>query len=225
MEKETASDDDSLVYQSGFSNSFESEVVEGSLPKGRNNPRKVPFGLYTEQLSGTAFTSPRCVNQRTWLYRQQPSVVHNVKPFQCGDYFGGDPTTGTLDPNPLRWMPFEDNDSKVKDFVSGIHLLASSGEPVTKNGLAIYIYMFQESMKNSYMYNSDGDFLLVPQEGALTIQTEVGRLCVRPGEICVIPRGITFSIHVDDTDTRKRGYLLEVYKGHFGCSTGIRTYW
>lgn len=217
MEKDPSPpDDESLVYQSGFGNTFESELVKRSLPKGRNNPRRVPLDLYTEQLSGTAFTRPRHVNLRTWLYRKQPGVVHNVKPFQCGDYFGGNPTKGSFDPNPLRWTPFEDKNYQGKTFVTGQHLLASSGEPATKNGLAIYVYMFQESMKNSYMYNSDGDFLLVPQEGPLVIQTEVGCLSVRPGEICVIPRGITFSIQVDDADdTQKRGYLLEVYKGHF----------
>ena len=137
MAKDIATDDDSLVYQAGYGNSFESEVIKGSLPRGRNNPRKAPFDLYAEQLSGTAFTRPRHVNQRTWLYRQQPSVAHNGTPFTCGDFFGGvDPSKGKLDPNPLRWMPFADSDCKVKDFVSGVHMLASSGEPETKNGLA-----------------------------------------------------------------------------------------
>jgi homogentisate 1,2-dioxygenase len=212
---------DNLVYQSGFGNSFEGEAVEGSLPKGQNNPRKVPFGLYTEQLSGTAFTRPRHVNQRTWLYRQQPSVVHNGngQSFKCGDYFGGsDPSAGTLDPNPMRWRPLEDREYQTKNFVTGMHLLGASGEPASKSGLAIYMYLFQKSMKDSYMYNSDGDLLIVPQEGVLHIRTELGRLCVQPSEICVLPRGITFSVHVPDheTDTtRKRGYVLEVYKGHF----------
>ena len=32
------------------------------------------YGLYAEQLSGTAFTAPRTTNQRSWLYRILPSV-------------------------------------------------------------------------------------------------------------------------------------------------------
>lgn len=209
---------DSVTYQTGFGNTFESEAVEGSLPKGRNNPRKVPFDLYTEQISGTAFTSPRHVNQRTWLYRQQPSATFNVKPFQPTDtFFGGaDPSAGTLDPNPLRWNPMEDSDASTKDFISGMHLLGASGEPASKSGLAMYMYMYQRGMKD-YFYNSDGDFLIVPQEGTLHIRTEMGRLIVQPTEICVIPRGITFSVHVaeNEQEIRKRGYVLEIYKGHF----------
>jgi homogentisate 1,2-dioxygenase len=58
--------DAKLVYQSGFGNTFESECLPGALPVGRNNPRQVPYHLYTEQLSGTAFTAPR-VENRTHL--------------------------------------------------------------------------------------------------------------------------------------------------------------
>lgn len=40
-------------------NEFQSEALPGSLPKGQNNPRVCPYGLYAEQISGTAFTAPR----------------------------------------------------------------------------------------------------------------------------------------------------------------------
>ena len=56
-------------------------------------------------------------------------------------------------------------------------------------------------------YNSDGDFLIVPQLGLLTILTEFGRMHVGPGEICVIQQGIRFSVQVD---APARGYVLEV---------------
>ena len=211
--------EDPLEYQTGFGNSFESEVKKGALPIGRNNPREVPFGLYCEQLSGTAFTRPRHVNQRTWLYRQQPSVIHNTCPFQStGTFFGNeDPLSGVLDPNPLRWNPLDDKHWVHEDFISGMHLLASSGEPATKSGLAIHAYNFRKPMKD-YFYSSDGDFLVVPQEGRLLVRTELGRIHVQPTEICVIPRGIVFSVHIDDSEleVRKRGYVLEVFKGHFG---------
>ena len=36
------------------------------------------------------------------------------------------------------------------------------------------------------MYNSDGDFLIVPQTGVLHITTEFGKMDVAPNEICVI---------------------------------------
>ncbi len=64
-----------LAYQSGFGNEFASEAVVGALPQGRNSPQRAPHALYTELLSGTAFTAPRADNRRVWMYRRQPSAV------------------------------------------------------------------------------------------------------------------------------------------------------
>ena len=67
-------------YQSGFGNEFATEALAGALPEGRNSPQRCPFGLYAEQLSGTAFTAPRGTNRRSWLYRIRPSAQH--EPFK-----------------------------------------------------------------------------------------------------------------------------------------------
>ena len=42
----------------GFGNEFQSEDPRcpGALPEFQNNPQKCAYGLYAEQLSGTAFT-------------------------------------------------------------------------------------------------------------------------------------------------------------------------
>src|SRR5215203_447357 len=86
-----------LTYRSGFLNTHETEALEGALPIGRNSPQRAPYGLYAEQLSGTAFTAPRADNRRSWLYRIRPSAMHT--PFErigagrlVGD-FGEVPTT------------------------------------------------------------------------------------------------------------------------------------
>ena len=71
---------DKLRYQSGFANEFVTEALAGALPIGQNSPQKAPYGLYTEQLSGTAFTAPRAANRRSWLYRIRPAAVH--RPFK-----------------------------------------------------------------------------------------------------------------------------------------------
>ena len=63
-------------YMPGFSNDFETEALPGALPQGRNSPQKANYGLYGEQLSGTAFTAPSHQNERTWCYRIRPSVKH-----------------------------------------------------------------------------------------------------------------------------------------------------
>jgi len=62
------------------------------------------------------------------------------------------------------------------------------------------------------LYNSDGDFLIVPQKGTLAIKTEFGKMLVEPEEICVIQQGIKFSIDIEE---ESRGYILEVYDSHF----------
>ena len=49
-------------------NEFATEALEGALPVGRNRSQRCPYGLYAEQLSGTAFTAPRADNRRSWLY-------------------------------------------------------------------------------------------------------------------------------------------------------------
>src|SRR5262249_59487411 len=72
----TAATSTSPGYMSGFGNSFETEALPGALPVGRNSPQKVNYGLYAEQLSGSPFTAPQALNQRTWLYRIRPTVRH-----------------------------------------------------------------------------------------------------------------------------------------------------
>ena len=63
-------------YLPGFGNHVATEAVAGALPIGQNSPQRVPFGLYAEQFSGTAFTAPRSENRRSWLYRLRPSAEH-----------------------------------------------------------------------------------------------------------------------------------------------------
>jgi homogentisate 1,2-dioxygenase len=53
----------------------------------------------------------------------------------------------------------------------------------------------------------------VPQEGSLLLRTEFGHLKIEPLEIAVIQRGIKFA--VDVLDGQSKGYLCEVYRGHF----------
>ena len=197
-----------LKYMSGFGNSFETEAIPGALPQGQNNPQVCPLDLYAEQLSGTAFTVPRAVNQRTWFYRIRPSVVHGA--FRRVET--GLKKDLVANPNQLRWRPFEIDTTRPHDFVEGLRLMCGAGEPKMKAGLAIYVYTATRSMGNKCMYNSDGDFLIVPQVGSLLLTTEMGKMHVSAGEICVMQRGIKFSV---DIEGPSRGYILEIYNSHF----------
>jgi len=203
-------------YQRGFGNHFCSEALSNSLPPDQNSPQQCPRGLYAEQLSGTAFTVKREQNQRSWLYRIRPSVCH--KPYEectnTNEFLVNEFSKAFSNPNQLRWKPYDIPLVKEEqlDFVQGLRTICGAGDPSLKNGLAIHIYLANISMQNKSFYNADGDLLIVPQQGQLDIRTEFGCLEVSPGEICVIPRGIQFSVTLEEPS---RGYVLEVYNGHF----------
>lgn len=201
-------------YHTGFGGHLTSEALPNSLPIGQNNPQKCPRGLYAEQLSGSAFTRPRHLNQFSWLYRIRPAVCHApyVKipsNLMVGQFESLEPT-----PNQLRWSPFDlPAEGASVDFVDGLATVCGAGSTQSRNGMAVHIYAANTSMKDRAFYNSDGDFLIVPQKGTLEIRTEFGWLEVPPNHICVIQRGIVFSVNLPDGPSR--GYILEVFNGHF----------
>jgi homogentisate 1,2-dioxygenase len=93
-----------LRYQTGFGAHLSTEAVAGALPVGQNSPQRVPFGLYAEQLSGTAFTAPRHENKRSWLYRLRPSAGHGpYQPYAQAKLVSA--FDGPVTPNRLRWNP------------------------------------------------------------------------------------------------------------------------
>ena len=70
------------------------------------SPQKPPFGLYAEQLSGTAFTAPRHENRRSWLYRLRPSAEHPpFTRYEGAARFAPGTVKEPLAPNRLRWDP------------------------------------------------------------------------------------------------------------------------
>src|SRR5688572_22747563 len=198
-----------LKYLSGFGSHHETEAVEGALPVGRNSPQKVPFGLYAEQLSGTAFTAPRAQNQRSWLYRLRPSAMHS--PFRrVGDRLLRSAPCHEAEhaPNRLRWMPLP-MPTEPTDFVEGLVTYATAGEARAQRGCGVHGYAANRSMADRVFSDADGELLVVPQEGVLTLATEPGRLTVGPGEIAVIPRGIKFRVEI--AGSAARGYVCENY--------------
>ena len=183
------------IYQTGFGNEFATEAVEGALPIGRNSPQKAPFGLYAEQFSGTAFTVPRVHNKRTWTYRIRPSVLHKpFAPYAGASNFGSSPFDEVpTTPNQLRWDPIP-VPTVPTDFIDGITTIAGNGDSFSQHGLAIHIYAFNKGMGDRYFYNADGEMLIVPEMGALTIYTELGVIEVGPGEVACLPRGLKFKV-------------------------------
>ncbi|OLL30611.1 homogentisate 1,2-dioxygenase [Burkholderia sp. SRS-W-2-2016] len=201
-----------LDYQSGFGNSFASEALPGALPAGRNSPQRCAYGLYAEQLTGSAFTAPRAENRRSWLYRIRPAAMH--PPFTRIDAprFVSDFSATLTPPNQLRWNPLP-APAKPTDFIDGIVTLAGQGDPNAMHGAAVHTYAANRDMVERVFYNADGELLIVPQQGRQRFVTELGVLEVEPQEIVVIPRGVRFRVELPDGVAR--GYICENYGAPF----------
>ena len=134
--------------QEGFGNHFATESLKGALPKGQNSPQKCAYGLYAEQLSGTAFTAPRASNQRSWLYRIKPCVTHlpfvpakDKFKYITNDFM--DKEKISITPNQLRWkpLPFPSKDAP-KTFIEGLITSSGCGHPALKVNEISPIYLF-----------------------------------------------------------------------------------
>ena len=197
-------------YLTGFANEFATEALPGALPVGRNSPQRAPYGLYAEQLTGTAFTAPRHANRRSWLYRIRPAAVH--EPFERIEHdrwlspqsggFNDAPTT----PNQLRWDPLPIPEAPT-DFVQGMVTMGGTA------GCGVHIYAANQTMDKRFFYNADGEMLIVPQQGRLQLATELGLIDVEPLEIVVVPRGVRFQVKLPDGAAR--GYVCENYGALF----------
>ncbi|MGA3155995.1 MAG: homogentisate 1,2-dioxygenase [Steroidobacteraceae bacterium] len=197
-----------LTYQSGFAQEFATEALAGALPEGRNSPQQCPYGLYAEQLSGTAFTAPRHSNRRSWLYRIRPAAVH--LPFEPYAHAGVEallqlPATP---PDQMRWDPYP-LPQVPTDFIDGLQAYAGNGSAEQQQGSGIYLYAANRSMDTRFFYDADGELLIVPQQGRMLISTELGRLLIEPQEIALIPRGVRFRVGLPDGSAR--GYICENY--------------
>jgi homogentisate 1,2-dioxygenase len=201
-----------LSYQSGFGNSFATEAVKGALPVGQNSPQKTPKGLYTEVFSGSAFTAPRAENLSSWLYRLRPSAMHApYKRIGNGLLRSGPFDEAETPPNRLRWDPLP-IPAKPTDFLEGLVTIAGAGDPAAQTGLAVHVYRANRPMRDRVFYSADGELMFVPQQGAILLATELGRLEVAPGEIALVPRGTKFKLLVEGA---ARGYLCENYGAPF----------
>ena len=202
-----------LSYNTGFGNHFASSAVEGALPVGRNSPQRVPFGLYAEQLSGTAFTAPRALNRRSWLYRLRPAASH--PPFELyggNDNFHSGPYHAPVSPNRLRWNPMRPPAVPV-DFVDSLTTIAGNGNVAAGTGIGVHLYCATASMAGRVFFCADGELLIVPQSGGLRIESELGVIEVEPLMIALIPRGVKFRVIL--TEQSASGYVCENYGALF----------
>ena len=99
------------------------------------------------------------------------------------------------------------------DFVQSLVTVVANGDAAAQIGMGVHLYACNRSMVNRVFYSADGEFLIVPQDGVITIQTELGLFTISPGEIGLIPRGLRFSVLLQGTHAR--GYVCENYGAAF----------
>ena len=220
-----------LTYQSGFGNEHSSEALPGALPVGQNSPQQCPYGLYAEQLSGSAFTAPRHHNLRSWLYRVRPSVSHHgewTRSLRAPLWKSAGLNRVPMETiGPRRWdpLPIPQISEKQVTFLDGITTYTTSGSVDHSSGMGAHLYVMNHAMHGThgrqYLVNSDGELLILPQQGSLSVLTELGSFEVIPGEVLVIPRGILFQVNPlvagpDDAHGKPcRGYICENYGAPF----------
>src|SRR5260370_2646153 len=102
-------------------------------------------------------------------------------------------TVPTTPPNQLRWDPLPMGDAPV-DFVDSLITMAGNGSVASMSGCAIHLYAATATMRDRFFYSSDGELLIVPQEGRLMIATELGVIELEPFEIAVIPLRVPFPL-------------------------------
>ena len=202
-------------YMPGFGNDFETEALPEALPQGMNSPQKCNYGLYGEQLSGTAFTAPNHQNERTWCYRIRPSVKHSHRYKKIDlPYWQSAPNTvnDVVSLGQYRWDPVP-HSSKPLDWLTGMRTMTTAGDVNTQIGMASHIYLVTETMLESYFYSADSELLIVPQQGQLRFFTELGIIDLAPQEIAVIPRGLLYKVEVINGPAR--GFVCENYGQKF----------
>ena len=159
-----------LSYLAGFGNQHTSESIAGALPSGRNNPQRAAHGLYTELLSGTAFTAPRAANLRSWLYRRRPSVQAGSFTRLPHQWLKTGARGGVAaPPDPMRWHPPAIPDAKEQplDFIDGLRTWVVNGDEQAQTGMAAHLVLANRSMTRRAFVNADGEMLIVPQQGRL----------------------------------------------------------
>ncbi len=196
-------------YMPGFGNDFETEALPGALPQGQNSPQKCAYGLYAEQLSGTAFTATR--PERTWCYRIRPSVKHTGRfekialPYwKTAPHVAGD----VISLGQYRWDPVPVGGTPLT-WLTGMRTMTTAGDVNTQLGMASHIYLVTRSMEDEYFYSADSELLVVPQEGRLRFCTELGVIDVAPREIAILPRGLVYRVEL--LEGPARGFVCENY--------------
>ncbi|CAN8099928.1 unnamed protein product [Discula destructiva] len=147
----------------------------------------------------------------TWGPLRDPSTSPPTSPSHNGSQEGPRYTSQPFS----NAIPSHNTPAKSTTFLTGLHTLAGNGDPTLKSGLAVHQYAFTGDMTRQALTNHDGELLLIPHQGTLDVQTELGYLRVPPGSIAVLPAGIRFSVALASFPGTASGYALEIFGTRF----------
>lgn len=200
-----------MSYLSGFRNYHSTEALAGVLPIGQNSPQRCAFGLYAEQISGSAFTAPQGHNLRSWMYRIRPSVAHRAD----GDLVEfvnwvsrSDDSNTQIAFDPLRWNPLA---AVEGHWVESVRTLTIAGSASSQIGMSASIATLHEQQQ-PVLQNHDAEMLVMPISSSISLRTEFGVLEIGVGSLGVIPRSAFVEL---STENITQIYLLENYGSPF----------
>lgn len=142
------------------------------------------------------------------MYRIRPAVAHRPMTHRkqlpdLENCFSSQSDRIVFQPGTQEWLPLETpGENERVNFFEGFKTIGGHGDPTQKEGLAVHVYVANADMEKQAFCNNDGDLLIVPQQGRLHIQTELGHIMVGPGELAVIQAGIRFKVALPDGPAR-----------------------
>lgn len=160
----------------------------GNIPHKRHTQFRKPDGsLYSEQLFSTEGFS----DDYALLYHcHPPTQIIKTEPQQ-------DVSPQVAEEKMLRHRSFEGFHVKpAKDF------LQSRVPVLVNNDCHIVLAAPQESMKDYFYKNADGDEMIFVHEGSGKVKTQYGELPFSYGDYIVLPRGTIYQIEFNDENNR-----------------------
>ncbi len=166
------------------------------LPKGQSAPQKVALGLYAELWTGTP--SPRRARRTggagSIASTRRPSTSRFAN-CRCGLLRSGPFDEVPTPPTHLRWDPLPLPEAPT-DFIDGLMTLGGNGDPHAQSGIALHVYAANASMTGPLLLRRGRR---AADRAAARRDSRVHRarlLDVRPGHICVVPRGMRFRVEL-----------------------------
>ena len=204
-------------YMPGFGNDFETEALPGALPQGMNSPQKCDYGLYGEQLSGTAFTAPSHQNERTWCYRIRPSVKHTQPLRADRPALLEDPRRTSIPTSP-RSASTAGTRCRTRDepltWLTGMRTMTTAGDVNTQTGMAEpHLPRHRSRCRTTISTPPTASCWSSRRRAGCGSAPSSASSTWHPQEIAIIPRGLVYRVEV--LEGPARGFVCENYGQKF----------